>query len=165
VDIRETLLEGRVDLVQTGRVVATDRRSLPYVMVGEDGDEVEPVSRFLRELALSDRSPLTCRSYAIDLLRWWRLLGMLGVDWDKAGTDEVATLVGWLRNAANPQRTRADGTVGTLNVRTGKPLLRSGYAASTINHALRCCRRSTPSTVTTGAGRWSTRSRPRRCDA
>lgn len=85
---------------------------------------------------MSDASPLSCRSYAHDLLRWWRLLGLLDVVWDRATVDDVATLVGWLRNARNPQRGRTGAEPGSLNPRTGKPTLPAGYAPSTINHSL-----------------------------
>jgi hypothetical protein len=54
-------------------------------------------------------SPLTCRSYAHDLLRWWRLLTALRVEWAEATAAEVAVLVGWLRSARNGQRQRRSG--------------------------------------------------------
>jgi integrase len=88
---------------------------------------------------LSDASPLTCRSYGHDLLRWWRLLGLVEVSWDHASRAEVELLVGWLRSARNPQRERRDANTpapGSVNLRTGKPTLGPGYAPSTINHAL-----------------------------
>ena len=107
VDIRTKFMEGRRDLPRHGEVRATESRSLPFVVVDAAGREVEPVSRFLRDLVLSDRSVLTCRSYAVDLLRWWRLLDVLAVGWDRATTDEVAVLVGWLRTAPNRQHPRA----------------------------------------------------------
>jgi integrase len=131
--IRNELREGRAALPAIGAVVEGDRPSLPYSLIDAAGVEVEPVSRFLRDLSLSDRSPLTCRSYAVDLLRWWRLLDALEVSWQVATADEVAVLVGWLRHAPNPQR---GPTAGVVNTKTGKPMLGAGYAPSTINHAL-----------------------------
>ncbi|WP_280270420.1 tyrosine-type recombinase/integrase [Nocardia wallacei] len=100
---------------------------------------VEPAVRFLRDLALSDASPLTCKSYGFDLLRWFRLLWLLEIGWEQASEAEVALLVGWMRTAPNPQRQRrrAGGpTAGSVNARTGKKLLRAGYAPRTINHFL-----------------------------
>lgn len=129
------MLEGRVDLPRVGEVRATDCESLPFLLVDAAGREVEPVSRFLRDLRLSDRSALTCRSYAVDLLRWWRILGVLAVRWDQATTDEVAVLVGWMRTASNPQRTR-HSNLAAVNTKTGKRALSPGYAPATINHAL-----------------------------
>ncbi len=91
----------------------------------------------MRDLALGDASPLTCRSYAHDLLRWWRLLAVLETGWEQATIGEVTVLVGWLRAARNPQRRRtSDVRPGTVNLRTGKAALPEGYAPTTINHAL-----------------------------
>lgn len=60
---------------------------------------------------LTDMSPLTARSYGNDLLRWWRLLGVLEVACDHATRAEVEVLVGWLRSADNPQRRASAGVV------------------------------------------------------
>jgi hypothetical protein len=62
------------------------------------------VTLFLRDLALSDMSSLTCRSYAFDLLRWFRFLWALEVAWERASSAEVAVMVGWMKTARNLQR-------------------------------------------------------------
>jgi hypothetical protein len=132
-------MEGRVDLPRVGAVLAGPAPSLPYVVVDAAGREVEPVSRYLHDLLLGDMSPLTCRSYGHDLLRWFRLLWAVGVGWEQATETEVATLVGWLRAARNPQRRRRrnDGyPPGSVNPNTGKPVLGAGYAPRTIAHNL-----------------------------
>src|ERR1700716_1740908 len=109
-------------------------------LVGDgDGEDLKPVSAYLRDLRLGDASPLTCRSYAFDLLRWHRLLWLLETPWEKTTEAEIVVLVGWLRDARNPQRRRRlpDSTPpGSVNLKTGKPSLRAGYAPRTINHAL-----------------------------
>ena len=138
-DVRRGLVQGRIDLPQVGAVRRGDGGPLPYAVVDGAGQEIEPFSAFLRDLVLTDASPLTCRSYGHDLLRWWRLLSLVEVAWDGASRAEVELLVGWLRNARNRQRDRRDPAAappGTVNLRTGKPSLRPGYAPSTINHAL-----------------------------
>jgi len=138
-DVRRALLEGRCSVPAVGSVVAGRAADLPFVVMDADGREVEPVSGYLRDLALGDASQLTCRSYAFDLLRWHRLLWMLKTPWEKATEAEVAVLVGWLRNAPNPQRrrwSRDSSPPGSVNLKTGKPALRAGYAPRTINHAL-----------------------------
>jgi len=120
-------------------VVEGETPDLPFVVVDGEGAQLEPVSAYLRDLRLGDASPLTCRSYGFDLLRWHRLLWCLGIVWDRATEAEVATLVGWLRVAGNPQRQRGrpdSSPAGSVNLKTGKPSLRAGYAPSTINHAL-----------------------------
>ena len=84
-------------------------------------------------------SPLTARSYANDLLRWFRLLSLLDVSWDRATRTEAEVLVGWMRAADNPQRRRSAGgagQAGLVNQRTGKRQLQLGYALATINHQL-----------------------------
>lgn len=133
------LMQGRRDFPRLGQVVEVNRAHPPYAMLGTAGAEVEPVTAFLRDLALGDCSPPTCRSYCFGMLRWFRLMWLLGIDWERATEAEVVVLTGWLRSAVTPQRQRhrADRPVaGTVNVRTCKPSLAAGYAPRTINHAL-----------------------------
>lgn len=133
------LMDGRADLPRVGAVVTSPVPSLPFVVVDAAGREVEPVSQYLRDLLLGDVSPLTCRSYGHDLLRWFRLLWAVDVGWEQASETEVAALVGWLRTARNPQRHRhrQDGfPPGSVNPNTGKPVLAAGYAPRTIAHNL-----------------------------
>ncbi|WP_067665554.1 tyrosine-type recombinase/integrase [Nocardia miyunensis] len=138
-DIRQQLMQGRAALPRAGSVVAVDRAHPPFVVLDSGGVEITAVTEYLAELALGDSSPLTCRSYAYDLLRWFRVLWVLEIDWDTATQSEVAVMVGWLRTAPNPQRQRRKATSprpGTVNLRTRKPALAAGYARTTINHAL-----------------------------
>ena len=103
-DVRAELTEGRISLGHWGRALEGDRPSLPFLVADPAGVPMEPIGRFLQDLALSDASPLSCRSCAHDLLRWWRLLVLLEVGWDRAITDDVPTWVGWPRHARNPHR-------------------------------------------------------------
>jgi integrase len=138
-EVRQVLLDGRRQLPRVGAVRAGTTGSLPFVVVDERGEAIEPFSSFLRDLMLTDMSPLTARSYGSDLLRWWRLLRVLDVTWDRASRAEVEVLVGWMRSADNPQRHRratSSTPAGSVNRRTGRRALRPGYAPATINHAL-----------------------------
>src|SRR5215472_2280014 len=148
VDTRRALMEGAAALPAVGEVLAADRPSLPFFVTDGAGDEVEAISAFLAHLALCDMSPLTCRSYAHDLLRWWRLLTALRVEWTNATAAEVAVLVGWLRSARNGQRRRSEPTPRGVNPKTGKAYLPDRYAPSTISTVWRRCMPSTPSTPT-----------------
>jgi integrase len=59
--------------------------------------------------------------------------------WEQATEAEAAALVGWLRTARNPQRERRRSNrfaAGTVNPKTGKPVLNAGYAPATIAHNL-----------------------------
>jgi Domain of unknown function (DUF4913)/TraM recognition site of TraD and TraG len=137
-DLRHELMEGRAQLPTVGAVLEREDAHPPYIVIDGLGRELEPVTAYLRDLALSDCSPLTARSYGFGLLRWFRLLWLLDVAWQRASEAEVAVLTGWLRTAANPQRHRrtAGTAAGSVNLRTGKRSLGPGYAPTTINHAL-----------------------------
>jgi integrase len=138
-DVRGALMEGLGSVPAVGAVLAGQGAHLPFVVVNRDGKELEAVTAHLRDLMLGDVSPLTCRSYAFGLLRWHRLLWCLDIGWEKATEAEVAAMVGWLRTARNPQRERrqpGSAPAGSVNLKTGKPSLRAGYAPATINHAL-----------------------------
>jgi hypothetical protein len=130
-DVRRALMEGRCLVPAVGSVVPGPGPDLRFVVVDSAGQALEPVSAFLRDLLLGDASPLTCRSYAFDLLRWHRLLWFLQTPWERATEAEVAVLVGWLREARNPQRRRRlpdSSPPGSVNLKTGKSSLRAGYA-------------------------------------
>lgn len=138
-ELRHELMEGRAELPRVGAVLPARGIHPPYIVVNAYDDEIEAATAYLRDLALNDCSPLTVRSYGYGVLRWFRLMWLLGVSWEKATEAEVAVLAGWLRTASNPQRHRSKpgGQVpGSVNLRTGKPHLRAGYAPRTINHAL-----------------------------
>ena len=94
---------------------------------------------YLRELAASDCSPATIRSYAYALLRWFRFLHERFVRWEHAERGDVRAFVEHLQETPNPQRLRrrADALPpGSVNPHTGKPSLGDRYAARTINHQL-----------------------------
>lgn len=101
-DVRRQLMEGRLDLRRVGSVAAAEGEFPPFFVRDGAGVEIEPVSRYLRDLALSDMSPLTSRSYGYDLLRWFRILWALDVAWERAAGSEVDVLVGWMKPRATP---------------------------------------------------------------
>lgn len=133
---RVELLEGRASLPTVGAVQQRGSAALPYVVMDCRGDEVGVISAYLQELALSDASPLTVRSYAHDLLRLWRVLDALEVGWDRATAAEVEVLVGWMRTAPISQRGATAASSPTAHARTGKLPLAPGYAPASINHSL-----------------------------
>jgi integrase/recombinase XerD len=120
-------------------VVPTPGGQVPYALVGPDGEPVEPVQDYLTELLAADCSPLTLRSYAFDLLDWFRFLAASGGGWQHATRAHVRDWVLGLRSRPNPQRTggeRDRAAPGGGNLRTGKAPRRDSYAAATINYRL-----------------------------
>ncbi|KLI09378.1 MULTISPECIES: tyrosine-type recombinase/integrase [Mycobacterium] len=131
-----------------GRLEATGDRWVPFRMLDANGISIEPVAAFFAELQAADRRPGTIRSYGHDLLRWWRFLAAVGVDWDRATSIEGRDFARWMmladkpvrvhwrhrdgNKAAAPAPSRRDGGVNAV---TGKPEPSSRYASSTRVHA------------------------------
>ncbi|WP_406046968.1 tyrosine-type recombinase/integrase [Kribbella sp. NBC_00889] len=120
-----------------GRVVQFEQ-GLRWRVVFPDSEHLA-ASGFLRDVAASDCSVATLRSYAYDLLRWFRFLHGRWTAWERAERTDVRELVEQLRETPVPQRLnrRPDGPPpGSVNPVTGKAVLGTKYAARTINHQL-----------------------------
>lgn len=50
---------------------------------------MEPIRRFLVGFVARDNRPGSVRSYSFALLRWWRRLRVVQVEWDRATSAEV----------------------------------------------------------------------------
>jgi site-specific recombinase XerD len=134
---------------RSGWLVATGDDREPYRVAGPDGVVAEPVSVFLRDLLASGKSAGTLRSYAVDLLRWWRFLDAVGVAWDRASRAEARDFSCWIqltvRQELQMSRPRAarwsSRPAGVPNPVTGKPAAGDGYAPSTVAHSETVLRR------------------------
>ena len=107
----------------------------PVRLVDGDGDPVAPVTAFLRELQASGRSAATQRSYAMDLLRWFRFGWAIDVGWDQATRVEARDFCRWLAVRDKPIRAGAGRGRVVSNPVTGKPGPGARYAASTRAHS------------------------------
>lgn len=106
------------DLPKFGSVVRTSHPSLPWRVAGlPAAEDAILIEDFLITLVANDCSPQTVRSYAFDLLRWWRFLAVAGNRWDTARREDVRDLVLWMRQPQTPNGRRA-------------------YRPASINHAL-----------------------------
>lgn len=97
-------------------------------------------------MAACGRPAATQRSYGMDLLRWFRFLWALGVDWDQATRVEARDFCRWLQITAKPTRPHwrypsgdAPGSdtksaVRRANPMTGKPPRAQRYEAATVAH-------------------------------
>lgn len=111
---------------------------VPWLLVDDGGVPVEPVRRFLVDFVAQDNSAGSVRSYAYALLRWWRWLRAVEVDWDQATPAEARDLVLWLRQAPKQRRsprTASARTAGTINPITRKRHLGDQYEPRTIQHS------------------------------
>src|SRR5215813_12100222 len=106
----------------------------PYRFVDARGVVIAPVGAYLRELAAGGRSAATQRSYGMDLLRWFRFLWAVQVEWGHATRVEARDFCSWIQLVDKPTRphwrypdgdaprgTTAGTPTGTPNPVTGKP--------------------------------------------
>ena len=93
-----------------------------WVLVDDAEVEVVAVSEFLASLLAGGASRGSVRSYALALLRWWRFLAAVGVDWRRASRVETRDFVLWMRCPSK----RGPGGRAAM----------SAYAPATINHNL-----------------------------
>jgi site-specific recombinase XerC len=121
---------------RVGAVVACRDVWEPIVLVDAAGVAVPAVTAFLKELQASGRSVATQRSYAMDLLRWFRFGWALGVGWDQATRVEARDFCRWLALCDKPTRTGQSGWgLAVPNAVTGKPGPGRGYASTTLAHS------------------------------
>ena len=66
-----------------GCVVATGDPFQPYRLLDAAGVAIPAADAYFAELCACGRPATTQRSYGMDLLRWFRFLSAVGVDWDQ----------------------------------------------------------------------------------
>ena len=120
-----------------GAVKAGDDLWEPVRLIDSDGEPVVAVMAFLRELQASGRSAATQRSYAMDLLRWFRFGWAIDVGWDQATRVEARDFCRWLGLRDKPTRAGSGAARRRVvpNAVTGKPSPGPKYAASTRAHS------------------------------
>ncbi|MFI0989340.1 tyrosine-type recombinase/integrase [Streptomyces exfoliatus] len=138
-------------LPEVGQLLETGDPWEPYQVLDPLGRPVEPAALYLKELMGRDSSPLTPRSYGMDLLRWWRFLWALGIEWDRVVREDARDFMLWMKLADKPVRVhwRHSGKdpaeipapsrtgrpePGTPNPVTGKPTVGTKYAPTTRAH-------------------------------
>jgi integrase len=130
---------------QRGSLEATGDLFQPYRLIDGDGVVVGPVAMFFAELAACGRPATTQRSYGMDLLRWFRFVWALELDWDQATRVEARDFCRWLQVTVKPVRPHwryPDGASrsgrarmpATTNAVTGKPSRGDRYEAVTVSH-------------------------------
>jgi integrase len=138
-DAGERDLVGLV-VAKVGSVEETGVAWEPYRVIDRTRTAVAGVAAFLSELQASGRSAATQRSYAMDLLRWFRFLWAVGVPWEQATRVEARDFCRWLMLCDKPApggrvAPVGAGSGGERNPVTGKPKLARTYAPATRAHA------------------------------
>ncbi|MGN9789321.1 tyrosine-type recombinase/integrase [Nonomuraea sp. ZG12] len=125
----------KVDRV--GRVVETGDPLRPFTLLDENGAEVAAVTEFLHHMLADDARPTSLRSYAYELLSWFRFLRAISVPWNMAGRAEARDFALWLKTVRKPVRPRRPDAPapGAVNPLTGKATPGLQYAPRTRRHA------------------------------
>jgi hypothetical protein len=134
---------------RSGRLEVSGDEREPFRLIGADGQVAEPVMVFLRDLQAAGKSPATLRSYAVDLLRWWRFLDAVGIGWGRASRAEARDFSCWIQltvkqrlQTSRPRAARwSSRNPGAPNPVTGKPTTGDGYAPATVAHSETVLRR------------------------
>ncbi|MEU8702921.1 site-specific integrase [Streptomyces sp. NPDC048680] len=137
-------------LPDIGKLLETGDPWEPCQLLDSFGVPVEPAALYFKDLMAADCSPLTPRSYGMDLLRWWRYLWALGIAWDRATREDARDFMLWMKLADKPVRVhwrhrgkdpseipppRAGRPApGTPNSVTGKPTVGTKYAPTVRAH-------------------------------
>src|ERR1035438_4829648 len=96
----------RLEVARVGRGGETGDGSMPFRLLDDRGVEIVVVSEFLHHMLADDASPASLRSYAYELLAWFRFLDAVMVRWDLAGRAEARDFVLWLKIVRKPERQR-----------------------------------------------------------
>ena len=122
---------------RVGAVRTTEDLWEPVRLIDAAGDVVPSVAAFLQELQASGRSTSTQRSYAMDLLRWFRFAWAVEMPWDQATRLEARDFCRWLALREKPARpTGGVRSASSLpNPVTGKPGPGRKYAVATRAHS------------------------------
>ncbi|WP_255450588.1 tyrosine-type recombinase/integrase [Skermania sp. ID1734] len=113
--------------------------SSPVWRVFHPDGEHSAATSYLRELSASDCSPLTLRSYAFDLLRWFRFIDGRHLEWQRAERVDVRAFIEHLRSAPvvhGGRRSAGLSLEERASAHPGEGERPPRYAARTINHQL-----------------------------
>ena len=133
----------RLWVPQVGSLAATGDLFQPYRLLDAAGVPIPAAAAYFAELAACGRPETTQRSYGMDLLRWFRFLSALEVDWAQATQLEARDFCRWLAATPKPQRPhwrRPQGPAvrqapSAPNTLTGKAPPGPRYASATVAHA------------------------------
>jgi integrase len=127
----------QITLPRWGHVVAVDEPVF-WRVLDDAAEPVGPIEIYLADFIARGNAVASVRSYAYDLLRWWRWLRVSEIDWDNATSTEVKDFVLWFSGATKRRqaaRTASAATAGTVNPITRKRYLDDRYQPRTVRHS------------------------------
>jgi site-specific recombinase XerD len=74
-----------------------------YSLLDAGGAAVPAVARYLHHLPARDFAQGSIRTYGQALLRWWRFLAAIEVEWSTAERTDFVDFVIWMRDVASPR--------------------------------------------------------------
>lgn len=124
-------------VARVGRVEETGDPLMPFRLLDDQDAEEPAVTEFLHHMLADDASAASLRSYAYELLAWFRFLRAVGVPWHLAGRVEARDFALWLKTSKKPPRPRRPDAPapGAVNPVTGKATPGENYAVRTRRHA------------------------------
>jgi integrase len=125
-------------VVATLGCVVHDPATSEVAVLDAAGRAAPEIGDFLASMTACGASPRSARSYALAVLRWWRFLAAIDVDWNRAGRVEVRDIVLWMPFVAQPKYSISGDT--------------AGYAPATINHNLAVLKSFYGDRIETGRG-------------
>ena len=87
----------------------------PYRVVDASGEVIQPIAAYLDDLQAAGRAASTQRSYALDLLRWFRFCWAIEAPWDQATRGEARDFSRWLQVTDKPVRARSGSASGSVS--------------------------------------------------
>lgn len=94
----------RLQVPLPGALVASGEPFDPFRLVDTSGANVGPASAYIAELPACGRSTKTFRPEGMDLLRWFRFLSALEVEWDQTIRAKGRDFCRWLQVVWKPIR-------------------------------------------------------------
>ncbi|MEE4597404.1 hypothetical protein V2J94_36930 [Streptomyces sp. DSM 41524] len=79
-----------------------------------------PAAVYFTDLKSADRSPLTPRSYGMDLLRWWRQPWFFEVEWDRGTREDARDFMLWTKLADKSARVHWRQDFVSVDLRVGQ---------------------------------------------
>ncbi|PEJ56786.1 transposase [Bacillus sp. AFS002410] len=100
--------------------ILVDNRRV-YLLIDSNGNPIEPVNKFMKNLHTNERSSNTLKTYCVALKFYFTFLEQTGLDYHQVNFEQLSNFVAWLRNPYESnkvvayQKTKARRSEKTVN--------------------------------------------------